>query len=299
MNILVTGAGGLIGAAVGSRLKECGHRVVPLRRTAASSDSGPTWNPESGQVHLGSAVAFDGVVHLAGESIAQRWTSQAKARIRSSRVEATRLLSDELARASHPPKVFVCASAIGFYGDHGEEVLDEDSPPGTGFLAGVCQAWEAATTPARQRGIGVVHLRLGIVLARQGGALAKMLPLFRLGLGGRLGSGRQYWSWITLKDVVRVVDLALLDGGLSGAVNTVAPEAATNTCFTAALSRALHRPALLPVPALLVRAALGEMGREALLASGRVRPARLLEAGFSFRFPDLDAAFSHLLANHT
>jgi hypothetical protein len=210
-------------------------------------------------------------------------------------VEATRLLSDELARASHPPKVFVCASAIGFYGDHGEEVLDEDSPPGTGFLAGVCQAWEAATTPARQRGIRVVHLRLGIVLARQGGALAKMLPAFRFGLGGRLGSGRQYLSWITLKDVVRVVELALLDDRLSGAVNTVAPEAVTNAGFTDALSRALRRPAFLPVPALLVRTAFGEMGRETLLASARVRPARLLDAGLKFRFPDLGTAFRHLL----
>ena len=299
MNILVTGAGGLIGTALVSRLKEGGHGVVPLRRTAASSDPGPTWNPETGQVHLDPACPYDAVVHLAGENIAQRWTAGAKARIRASRVEATRLLSEALACAPQPPRALVCASATGFYGDRGAEVLDEDSHPGTGFLAELCQAWEAATTPARQRGIRVVHLRLGIVLARQGGALAKMLPLFRLGLGGRLGSGRQYWSWITLKDVVRVVDLALLDGSLSGAVNTVVPEAATNTCFTAALSRALHRPALLPVPALLVRAALGEMGREALLASGRVRPARLLEAGFSFRFPDLDAAFSHLLANHT
>jgi len=295
MNILVTGAGGFIGTTVVSRLTECGHRVVPLRRTAASSEAGPTWNPETGQVHLAPAFPLDAVVHLAGENIAQRWTAGAKARIRASRVEATRLLSEGLARASHPPKVLVCASAIGFYGDRGEEVLDEDSPPGTGFLAEVCQAWEAATMPARQRGIRVVHLRLGIVLARQGGALAKMLPAFRFGLGGRLGSGRQYWSWITLEDVVRVVELALLDGRLSGAANTVAPEAVTNAGFTATLSRALHRPAFLPVPALLVRAAFGEMGRETLLASARVRPARLLGAGFKFRFPDLGTAFRHLL----
>jgi uncharacterized protein (TIGR01777 family) len=295
MNILVTGAGGLIGTALSSRLRESGHGVTPLRRTVASSDAGPTCNPETGEVRLAPAFPLDAVVHLAGENIAQRWTVGAKARIRASRVEATRLLSEALARVSHPPKVLVCASAIGFYGDRGEEVLDENSQPGTGFLAEVCQAWEAATLPAQQRGIRVVHLRLGIVLARQGGALAKMLPVFRLGLGGRLGSGQQYWSWITLEDVVRVVDLALLDDRLSGAVNTVAPEAVTNAGFTAALSRALHRPAFLPVPALLVRAAFGEMGQETVLASARVRPARLLDAGFEYRFPDLGTAFRHLL----
>ena len=297
MNILVTGATGLVGTALVSRLKGSGHSVVPLRRTAVSSGSGPTWNPESGQVHLDAAGSLDAVVHLAGENIAQRWTPAAKARIRASRVDATRLLSEALARAPQPPRALVCASATGVYGDRGAEVLDEHSDRGSGFLAEVCQAWEAATAPARDRGIRVVHLRLGIVLARQGGALARMLPLFRLGLGGRLGSGRQYWSWITLEDLVRVVELALLDGALSGAVNAVAPEAATNAGFTAALARALHRPAFLPVPALFVRAVLGEMGREALLASARVRPARLLEAGFSFRFPDLDAAFGHVLAS--
>ena len=232
MNILVTGATGLVGTALVSRLKGSGHSVVPLRRTAVSSGSGPTWNPESGQVHLDAAGSLDAVVHLAGENIAQRWTPAAKARIRASRVNATRLLSEALARAPQPPRALVCASATGIYGDRGAEVLDEHSDPGTGFLAEVCQAWEAATAPARDRGIRVVHLRLGIVLARQGGALARMLPLFRLGLGGRLGSGRQYWSWITLEDLVRVVELALLDGALSGAVNAVAPEAATNAGFT-------------------------------------------------------------------
>jgi uncharacterized protein len=299
MNILVTGAGGLIGTALVSRLNGSGHAVVPLRRTPARTDSGPTWDPACGRVHLDPAFPLDAVVHLAGENIAQRWTPTAKTRIRASRVDATRVLSEALARAPQPPRTLLCASATGFYGDRGAELLDESSNPGTGFLAEVCQAWEAATTPARQRGIRVVHLRLGIVLARQGGALAKMVPMFRLGLGGRLGSGQQYWSWITLDDVLRVVDHALLDSGLSGAVNTVAPKAATNACFTAALSRALHRPAFLPVPALLVRAAFGEMGREALLASCRVRPARLLQAGFSFRFPALEAAFSHLLDNPT
>jgi uncharacterized protein len=297
MKILVTGAGGLIGTAVVALLTESGHGVVPLRRTAVSSDAGPTWNPEARQVHLDPDLPLDAVVHLAGENIAQRWTAGAKARIYASRVEATCLLSEALARASNPPKVLVTASAVGFYGDRGGEVLEEDSSPGTGFLAEVCQAWETATMSVRQRGVRIVHLRFGIVLARQGGALAKMLPIFRLGLGGRVGSGRQYWSWIALDDVARVVKLSLQDDCLSGAVNTVAPEAVSNAGFTAALSRALHRRAFLPVPAFLVRAAFGEMGRETLLASTRVRPARLLDAGFKFRFPDLDTALSHLLTD--
>jgi uncharacterized protein len=300
VHILVTGAGGLIGTALVTRLTESGHGVVPLRRAEVSSGPGATWNPETGQVRLDSARPFEAVVHLAGENIAQRWTARAKERIRASRVEGTRRLCEALAGVPQPPRVLVCASATGYYGDRGAEVLDEASQPGTGFLAEVCQAWEAAATPVRQRGIRVVHLRLGIVLARRGGALARIISVFRLGLGGRVGSGRQYWSWITLEDVLRVVDLALRDSSLSGPVNAVAPEAATNASFTTALSRALRRPACLPVPALFVRAAFGQMGREALLASVRARPARLLAAGFKFRLPDLDAAFSHLLGgdNH-
>ncbi len=295
MNILVTGASGLIGIALVSRLSQSGHSVVPLRRGAARGAPGPTWNPETGEIKLEAAFPIDAVVHLAGENIAQRWTAAAKARIRASRVEATRLLSEALVHAAHPPKVLVTASAVGFYGDRGDEVLNEDRPPGSGFLAEVCQAWEAATLPARQHGIRMVHLRLGIVLARQGGALANMLPVVRLGLGGRVGSGKQYWSWISLEDVVSVVERSLQDDRWSGAINTVAPQAVTNAEFTVALSRALRRPASLPVPSFLVRAVFGEMGRETLLASAKVRPAKLLEAGFKFRFSDLDAALTHLL----
>jgi uncharacterized protein (TIGR01777 family) len=190
----------------------------------------------------------------------------------------------------------VCASAVGFYGDRASEILNEQSQPGTGFLAETCRAWEAAADPARQGGIRVVNLRQGIVLARHGGALAKMLPVFRLGLGGQLGSGGQYWSWIALDDLMRVVELALQDGRMNGPVNSVAPHSPTNRDFTTSLSRALHRPAFLPVPAFFVHALFGEMGREALLASTRVRPARLLDAGFTFLCPELDAALSHLLA---
>ncbi len=286
MNILLTGASGFIGSALISRLSKNGHRVVPLRRVlSVGSEAGPTWNPAAGQIRLEPAGPLDAVVHLAGENIAQRWTPIAKARIRASRVDATRLLCEALARLPQPPRVLICASATGFYGDRGEEVLDEKSPPGTGFLPEICQAWEAAADAAQQRSIRVVHLRLGIVLARHGGALAKMLPVFRLGLGGRLGTGQQYWSWITMEDLLRVIELVLTDAGLKGAVNAVSPEPATNAYFTEALALALSRPAFLPVPCFAVKLAFGEMGREALLASARVQPARLLSAASLLIFP--------------
>jgi hypothetical protein len=277
------------------RLTAKGHRVLPMRRGVVGGANEAFWIPEARQLFLPPLVPIEAVVHLAGESIVQRWSSEAKERIRASRVEATRLLSEALGEQMPPPRVMICASATGYYGDREDEMLDEQSGPGSGFLAEVCQAWEAAAEPARQHGIRVVHLRLGIVLAARGGALAKMLPAFRLGLGGRLGNGRQYWSWITLEDVLGVVEWALREEKVIGAVNAVAPEATTNADFTAALARALRRPALLPIPAFAVRSVLGEMGREALLASARVRPARLLEAGFPFQFPTLDGALRHVL----
>ncbi|HNQ88123.1 MAG TPA: TIGR01777 family oxidoreductase [Verrucomicrobiota bacterium] len=295
MNILITGATGLIGRALAARLEGRRHRVVPLRRAPAPRSGEPTWDPERGRVDLEPAGPLDAVIHLAGETIAQRWTPSAKSRIGSSRIDATRRLSEALAALACPPRVLVAASATGFYGDRGDEVLDEQSAPGRGFLPELCQAWESATAPARDRGIRVVCLRLGIVLARDGGALARMLPVFRWGLGGRIGSGRQYWSWITLEDLLGAIERCLEESQFSGAVNAVAPGTATNALFTAALSRALRRPALLPVPAFALRIALGEMGREVLLASARVRPTRLLEAGFAFLDPDLDSAFRHVV----
>lgn len=296
-DILITGASGFIGAALVSRLTEHGRRVVKLRRGPVSADASPAWNPDAGEIHLESAAPYDAVVHLAGENIAQRWTPKAKARIWASRVDATHLLSEALVRLPRRPRVMVCASATGFYGDRPGEALDEQSGPGAGFLAETCRAWEAAAEPAWRGGIRVVWLRLGIVLARHAGALAKMLPVFRLGLGGRLGGGAHYWSWIALDDLTRVVEMALQDDGVSGPVNCSAPKAITNSDFTAALARALRRPALLQVPALVVKVLFGEMGREALLASARVRPARLLERGFEFRWPEIDAALNHALAS--
>ena len=296
MNILITGASGFIGSALVSRLTLNGHHCIPLRRgSTVANETGPTWDPASGLIRLEAAGPLDAVIHLAGENIAQRWTAAAKARIRSSRVDATRLLCEALARLPQPPRVLVSASATGYYGDRGDEVLVEDSSPGNGFLAEVCQAWEAAAEPARLHGIRVVYLRLGLVLAHNGGALAKMLPAFRLGFGGRLGSGRQFWSWICLEDLLRVIELAVGDQSLSGVVNAVSPAAVTNAHFTRVLAQAVRRPALVPVPAIVVKLLFGEMGRDALLGSARVRPARLIESGFAFRFPELEAALNHAL----
>jgi hypothetical protein len=295
MNILVTGSTGLVGAALVARLTASGHRVLPLHRGTAGSASEAFWNPETGQVHFPTSIPLDAVVHLAGENIAQRWTPAAKARIRASRVDATQLLCEALVKLPQPPRVLVCASATGYYGDRGDEVLGEQSGPGTGFLSELCQAWEQAAEPARRCGIRVVHLRLGVVLARHGGALAKMLPAFRLGLGGQLGTSRQFWSWIVLEDLLRVIEFALAEINLSGAVNAVSPAPVTNAEFTRSLARALRRPALLPMPAMAVKLLFGEMGREALLASARVRPTRLIESGFAFRFPELDAALASAL----
>jgi len=292
---LVTGASGLVGSALVSALDARGHQVVKLMRGPASSASAATWNPEARQIDLGRAGNIDAVVHLAGANIAQRWTPEVKRRIRDSRVEGTQLLSGALAKLPTPPKVLVCASATGFYGNRGEEWLDERSAPGHGFLADTCQEWEAAADAARATGIRVVHLRLGIVLTPNGGALAKMLPAFRLGIGGRLGDGRAYWSWIVLDDLIEAILHALVTESLKGPVNAVSPNPITNSVLTETLGHVLRRPAILPVPRFALELLFGEMAREAMLASFRVKPSRLLETGFQFRFPELEPALRHLL----
>ena len=234
---------------------------------------------------------MDAVIHLAGENIAgSRWTNRQKRRIRDSRVEGTRGLSEAVARLSRPPRVLVSASAIGYYGNRGAEPLTEDSLPGEGFLPETCRAWERATAPAREVGVRVVLLRIGIVLSPAGGVLQRLLPPFRLGLGGRLGTGRQFMSWIGLGDLVQVIRRALSDTTLEGPVNAVAPRPVRNEEFTRALGRVLHRPTLLPVPAFAIRLLLGEMGRELLLGGARVLPARLEATGFSFAGADIDSA---------
>lgn len=295
-SILVTGSSGFIGSALVERLRQCGHRVVSLRRGPGRADEdGPTWAPATGQIRLEAAGPLDAVVHLAGENIAQRWSAAAKARIRASRVDATRVLCKALGLLPQRPRVLVCASATGIYGERGDELLDEHSAPGIGFLAELCQEWEAAAQEARQRGIRVVHLRLGIVLAGKGGALARMVPAFRLGLGARLGTGRQYWSWISLEDLLCAVEFVLQDDRLHGVVNAVSPQPRTNGEFTQALGQVLHRPAFLTVPAFAVNLMFGEMGREALLASARVRPTRLIESGFEFQSPQLESCLEQAL----
>lgn len=290
--VAITGASGLVGSALSAFLRSGGHRVDPLvRGEPRPGTTGVRWSPSRGEIDGAALEGVDAVVHLAGENIfALRWTAEKKRRIRDSRVRGTELLARALAGLPSPPRVLVSASAVGYYGDRGEAWLRESDPAGEGFLAGVCREWEAALRPAEDAGIRVVRLRTGIVLTPRGGALRTMLPAFRLGLGAVLGSGRQYVSWIDLDDLLAVIHRALLDDRLEGAVNAVAPVPVTNRELTATLARVLRRPAFLRAPASLLRALGGEMARETLLAGGRVRPARLLEAGHSFLFPELEGA---------
>ena len=289
--VAITGASGMVGAALTTLLTNHGHRVIPLiRRADAFGRSGIQWNPAGEGIF--QPDEFRGIrtlVHLAGENIAaKRWTSEQKQSIRSSRVDATVNLVRSLVRLPEPPTTLVCASAIGWYGDRGEEPLDESSEPGTGFLAEVCHDWEQAAEDAQSAGVRVVHVRIGVVLSTAGGALKKMLTPFRLGLGGVVGRGRQYWSWIGLADVASVLEEAIFNEALSGPVNAVSPGAVTNREFTKVLGKVLRRPTVFPLPAFVAKLMLGEMAEELLLSSTRVIPRRLLEVGFEFSFPDLE-----------
>lgn len=294
MKIGVSGSTGLVGSALVPFLTTSGHQVVRLVRSKPNPGE-VYWSPGEGRLDASGLEGLEAVVHLAGENITGRWTPAKKARIRESRVQGTQLLAGTLAELPQPPKVLVCASAIGYYGDRGEEVLQEASPPGSNFLAEVCQAWEAASQPAAQKGIRVVSLRIGVVLSPRGGALGQMLLPFKLGVGGKIGSGRQYMSWIAIDDLVGVIHHALTTDSLQGPVNTVAPQAVTNLEFTKTLGRVLGRPTLFPLPAFAARWAFGQMADELLLASARVEPARLKASGYVFRTPDLEGALRHLL----
>ena len=298
MRVAVSGSTGLVGSEVVASLSTAGHEVVRLvRRDPAPGERIVRWDPEKGEVDAAGLEGLDAVVHLAGENIASgRWNAARKAAIRDSRVNGTRLLCEALAGLVRPPKTLVCASAIGIYGDRGEDAITEESPPAAGFLPEVCREWEAAAAPAAEKGIRVVHLRIGMVLSPNGGALSRMLPLFRAGFGGVIGSGRQYVSWIALDDLPLIILHALQCGDLGGPVNAVAPRPVTNREFTEALGKALSRPTPLPVPAFALRIAVGgEMADALLLASARVFPRRLEETGYRFRFPELPAALGHLL----
>lgn len=294
MQIAVTGASGLVGSSLVPLFTTGGHEVLKLVRNQAGEGE-LRWDPAR-QFDASGLDGIDAVVHLAGESIASaRWSDKVKRKISNSRVEGTRLLCEGLAEMKSPPKTLVCASAIGFYGNRGDEKLSEDSEPGEGFLAEVAREWEAATQPAADAGIRVVNLRFGVIVSPKGGALAKMLLLFMLGGGGRVGSGKQYWSWISIDDAVGAVHHALMTDSLAGPVNVVSPHPVTNAEFTKTLGSVLKRPTIVPVPAFAARLSLGEMAEALLLASTRVVPTELIRTGYDFRQPTLEEALRHVL----
>ncbi len=298
MKILISGSHGLVGTALIKALEPDGHEIYRLVRHYPNSPTEIEWSPERYSIALSLIEGFDAVVHLAGESIAEgRWTDEKKKRIRESRTRGTKLLADALGNLTNPPRVLLSASAIGYYGDRGDEVLTESSPPGDGFLSDVCVEWEKTTAHATAMGIRVMNSRFGIILDKEGGALKKMLTPFRMGIGGRIGSGKQWMSWIALDDVVGALKLALTNESLTGPVNFVAPNPVRNAEFTKTLGHALSRPTLLPIPAFGVRLAFGEMADALLLSSQRVEPKILKGAGFEFQYPELGLALSHVLKN--
>jgi len=301
MKIIVTGSTGLIGSSLVNRLLADGHSVTRFVRTATKNPEpqgvrSVAWDIDEGKINDAEIGAHDAVIHLAGEAVAEgRWTTEKKQRIRDSRVAGTRLIAEAIARVEPRPRVFVSASAIGFYGNRADEILDETSAPGTGFLAGVCREWEAAGTAARGAGVRTVHPRIGIVLSTEGGALAKLLTPFRLGAGGQLGDGKQFMSWIALDDMIAGLVFALENESVAGAVNFVAPNPVTNAEFTHTLGGVLQRPTLFTVPKFAARLAFGEMADAVLLAGQRVMPERLQQAGYEFKYTQLEAALRHLL----
>ena len=292
--ILVSGVSGPIGAALLPPLKTRGYEVTRLVRGPATGESQISWDP-------GKAIApervsgFDAVIHLAGESIVGRWTNEKKRKIRDSRVVGTTALAEALAGAKDKPQVFACSSAIGFYGDRGNEVLSEESEAGTGFLPDVCREWEAATLAAVKAGIRTVQMRTGVVLSPKGGALGKMLTPFKMGVGGKIGDGQQWMSWIDVQDMVGAIHHILKSDLLQGPVNMVAPKPVTNEEFTKTLASVLSRPAIFPVPAFVVKLAFGEMGETVLLGSQRVEPTQLVMSGYPFRFSNLRASLENIL----
>jgi len=298
LKITATGASGLVGTALLPFLRMQGHdanRLIRVKDSRSCCDF--YWNPEELEVDASAFEGVDAVVHLSGENIAGRWSTSKRRKIRDSRIRSTAFLSEAIAGLGQPPKVLICASAVGYYGDGGSEWLAEDSEAGTGFLAEVCQEWEAATSTASSAGIRVVNLRIGMVLSAKGGALARMLLPFKMGLGGIIGSGEQYWSWISIEDLCAAIHHVIVTETLSGPVNAVAPNPVTNREFTKALGAVLSRPTALPMPAFAVRLAFGEMADALLLASSRVKPAKLLQTGCTFQHANVEDALHHLLGN--
>jgi len=299
MKVVVTGSSGLIGSALVPYLSAGGHEVTRLSRPSTNPGTDQDsiqWEPKERLLDIKDFEDVDAVVHLAGENLgSRRWSSGKKKRIRDSRVHGTRFLSESLALAPHPPKVLVSASAIGYYGDRGAKELSEDSGPGSGFLSKVCLDWEGATKPARKAGTRVVNLRIGVVLSGAGGVLAELLPIFRAGAGGTVGSGKQYVSWIAIDDLLSVIRFALGNDRIEGPINSVAPNPVTNAELTKTLGRVLRRPTYIKIPALAARVRYGEAADELLLASARVIPARLLASDFDFGYPTLEETLRHVL----
>lgn len=297
MRILISGAKGFIGGPLSERLQKSGHVTVPLTRSHPTAGEAVVhWHPLTGVIDVAALEGFDAMIHLAGENIASgRWTASRKASLRDSRVRGTHTLCAAIEKLKNPPRVLVSASAVGYYGSRGDEILTEESPAGTGFLPDLCRDWEEATAPAADRGVRVVRIRIGVVLDPEGGALKKMLLPFKLGGGGVIGNGKQYWSWITRADLIAAIEHVLNTESLRGPVNLVAPHPVTNYEFTKTLGRVLHRPTVIPMPAFAARLALGEMADGLLLASARVLPRRLEESGFTFQHPQLEAALRVVL----
>ena len=295
--VLISGASGPIGAALVSSLEHAGAEVVRLVRGSARNAGQISWNPTD-DLATPAVSGFRAVIHLAGESVVGRWTAAKKKAVRESRVQGTRSVASALARTESKPKAFVCASAVGFYGDRGDEVLSEESASGRGFLPEICREWEQASRICSEAGIRTVNIRIGLVLSTRGGALPKMLPPFRLGLGGRLGSGKQWWSWIHMDDIVGAVHHAMQNDAMAGPVNLVSPNPVRSEEFARVLASVLRRPAFFPVPGFALRLAFGRAAADELfLASQRVEPGKLRASGYEFRFGDLQGALENLLCS--
>ena len=296
MKIIVSGASGLVGSHLVNYLMEKNHQVLRLVRSGESGSEKIKWNPSNNFIeNLDSLEGIDVAVHLSGENVVGLWTDEKKKRIRNSRINTTKFLVETFSELEKPPKCFICASAVGYYGNRGDEELTEDSSPDSGFLPDICIDWEKEANKAAEVGVRVVNLRIGVVLSKNGGALKMMLTPYKFGLGGVVGSGKQYWSWVSIEDISRIIEFVADNENINGPINTVSPDAITNKEFSDTLAYVLKRPAFLPVPSFLIKLLFGEFGEHALLASTRVLPKKLLDYGFEFKHKELEATLREIL----